>query len=416
VPLKDSALAVLVTVIWGLNFVVIDEGLGDVPPLLFVALRFAVVLVPAVFLVPRPAVPWRTLATVGLFLSAGQFGLLYTALAVGMPAGLASLVLQAQVLFSVALAAGVLHERPTGRQVAGTLIGLGGLAVVAAGRSAETPWPGLLLALAAALSWASGNIASRQARVASGLSMTVWSALFVPVPLFVLALVVDGPAAVGEGLLHLGPGSLLSTAYTAILASLVGYGIWNTLLARHAAARVVPFTLLVPPIGILTAWLVQGERPGPAEVAGGAVLLVGVAVAVLRPPSAQPEEVDGGEVRGQGDQVVRPVDQQHPVLAGRAADRADPGHDVGGEQVGGRGEADPLAAAVDRELAPAPAPGGEIDVAVDDVGGLPLRGELLGLGPDPGREGGQERSVEPEPARGRDGEQEFERHQGSSTT
>jgi O-acetylserine/cysteine efflux transporter len=281
VPLKDALLALTVALIWGMNFVVIDEGLGDMPPLLFVALRFVVVLLPTVFLVPRPNVPWRTLATVGLYLCVGQFGLLYTALATGMPPGLASLVLQAQVLFTVVLAALRLHERPTRRQIVGTVIGAFGLAVVASGRSAETPLLGLLLSLAAALSWALGNIASRRAAVASGFSMTVWSALFVPIPLLGLALAIDGPNAVGTALTHLTLANVLSTAYTAYLASLVGYGIWNTLLARHPAALVVPFTLLVPPTGMLTAWIVQGEQPSPAEMLGGLTLLVGVAVTAI---------------------------------------------------------------------------------------------------------------------------------------
>jgi O-acetylserine/cysteine efflux transporter len=268
----------MVAVIWGMNFVVIDAGLAGVPPLLYVAMRFVVVLLPAVFLVPRPAVPWRTLATVGLFLSAGQFGLLYSALAAGMPPGLASVVVQAQVLFSVALAALRLHERPSVRQIVGTAVGAAGLALVAVGRSAETPLLALLLALGAALSWAAGNIASRQAKVVSGLSLTVWSAIFVPLPLLALALLVDGPHAVGSALIHLTVANVLATVYTAYLASLVGYGIWNTLLARHPAALVVPFTLLVPPIGIVTAWIVRGERPGLAEAVGGAVLLLGVAI------------------------------------------------------------------------------------------------------------------------------------------
>lgn len=274
----------LVALIWGMNFVVIDEGLGDMPPLLFVAIRFVVVLLPAIFLIPRPNVPWRTLAAVGLFLCVGQFGLLYTALAAGMPAGLASLVLQAQVIFTVGLAALRLHERPTTRQIVGTVIGAFGLAIVASGRSAETPLLGILLSLGAAMSWAMGNIVSRRAAVASGLSMTIWAALFVPIPLFALSLVIDGPAEIGTALTHLTLANVLSTAYTAYLASLVGYGIWNTLLARHATALVVPFTLLVPPIGLLTAWIVQGEQPGPAEAIGGLVLLAGVAVTALTTP------------------------------------------------------------------------------------------------------------------------------------
>ncbi len=277
-PIKDSLLAIMVAVIWGMNFTVIDEGLGGMPPLLFVTIRFVVVLLPAVFLIPRPAVPARVLVTVGLFLSVGQFGLLYSALALDMPPGLASLVLQAQVLFTVLLAALHLHERPTGRQIAGTAVGVIGLALVATGRSAQTPVLGLLLTLAAALSWATGNIASRQAKVASGLSMTVWSALVVPVPLLALSFLIDGPHEIGHALAHLSLANVLSTAYTAYLASLVGYGIWNTLLARHPAAVVVPFTLLVPAVGLLTAWIVQGEQPGVFEAAGGLVLLAGVAV------------------------------------------------------------------------------------------------------------------------------------------
>jgi O-acetylserine/cysteine efflux transporter len=292
VPLKDAMLAVLVAVIWGMNFVVIDEGLGGMPPLLFVALRFVVVLLPAVFLIPRPNVPWRTLATVGLFLSVGQFALLYSALAAGMPAGLASLVLQAQVLFTVALAALRLHERPSTQQIVGTVIGAFGLAVVASGRSSATPLLGLLLTLAAAMSWAAGNVASRRAAVTSGLSMTVWSALVAPIPLFAMSMIIDGPDEVGTALTHLTLANVLSTAYTAYLASLVGYGIWNTLLARHAAARVVPFTLLVPPIGILSAWIVQGEQPGPAEAVGGLVLLVGVAVTAIKRAQKAPSTAE----------------------------------------------------------------------------------------------------------------------------
>jgi O-acetylserine/cysteine efflux transporter len=281
VPARDVLLAVLVTVIWGVNFVVIDEGLDGMPPLVLVALRFVVVALPAVFLIPRPVVPWRTLVASAAFLSFGQFGLLYTSLAVGMPAGLASLVLQAQVILTVLIAAGWLRERPSRGQVAGIVVGAGGLAVVALGRSAETPLLGLLLCVAAALSWATGNVVTRRAGVASGLSMVVWSAVFVPVPMFALALAVDGPAEVGRSLAHLTLLNVVATFYTAYLASLVGYGVWNSLLARHPAASVVPFALLVPPVGMASAWLVQHERPGAAEIAGGLVLLAGVAVTVF---------------------------------------------------------------------------------------------------------------------------------------
>ena len=281
-PLKDQLLAVLVVVIWGTNFVVVDEGLDGVPPLLFVAMRFVVVLLPAVFLVKRPAARWQDVALVGAFMSCGQFGLLYLALAAGMPPGLASLVLQAQVLFTVLIATLSLGERPTRRQVVAIGIGAVGLAVVGFGRSATTPLVALLLTLAAALSWAIGNVLSRRIRSASGLSLTVWSAVWVPVPMFLLSLVVDGPDEVGHALTHLPATAIWATFYTAYLASLVGYGTWNLLLGRHPAAAVVPFALLVPVVGMLAAWLVQGETPNLAETVGGVLLLVGVAATTLR--------------------------------------------------------------------------------------------------------------------------------------
>lgn len=296
-PPRHVALAVLVALIWGANFVVIDLGLGDVPPTVFVAIRFVVVLVPALFLVPRPRLAWSDVVAVGVFMSLGQFALLYSALAVGMPAGLASLVLQAQVVVTVLVAALVLRERPSRTQVVGVVIGVVGLCVVAVGRSAATPALGLVLVVAAATSWALGNVAARRAvahapaptsppgtgahdrgGLAAGLSLTVWSATVVPLPLLALSLVVDGPQAVAHALTHPTVPAVLSTLYTAWLASLVGYGIWNTLLARHPAAAVVPYAMLVPVVGLSTAWLVQGEMPNAWEAVGGAVLLLGVAV------------------------------------------------------------------------------------------------------------------------------------------
>lgn len=281
-PLRDRVLALLVVLVWGLNFVVIDWGLTGVPPLLFVALRFLLVVFPAVLFVKRPAGRWQDVALVGLFLSVGQFGLLYSSLAAGMPPGLASLVLQVQAAFTITLGARILHERPRRPQVAGVVLGLAGLVVVALGRGGDIPLGAFVLCVGAAASWAAGNIASRRLAGVSGLSLTVWSGLVVPVPLAVLACLVSGPAAVGSAITHLSLVNWASTAYTAAGASLFGYGVWNTLLGRHKVAEVAPYTLLVPVVGIAAAATLRGERPTVWALAGGALLVTGVAVATLR--------------------------------------------------------------------------------------------------------------------------------------
>lgn len=280
-PFKHSALAVLVMIIWGANFVVIDEGLADVPPLLFLSFRFVLVALPLVFFIPRPKASWRAVVAVGAFMSLGQFGLLYIALDLGMPAGLASLILQAHVIMTIVIAAIALKESPTRRQVVGASIGTLGLLVVVIAHGATAPVIPVLVMLGAALSWATGNVVARRAGVASGLSLVVWSALVVPLPALLMSLVVDGPDEVSRAVTHLSGVAIASTAYTAIGASIIGYGIWNSLLARHPASAVVPFVLLVPVIGIMTAWLVQGEVPTVLELIGGLVMLAGVAVATI---------------------------------------------------------------------------------------------------------------------------------------
>lgn len=284
---RDSLLAVLVAAAWGFNFVAIEWGMTpvdgeSVPPLLFVAIRFTLVALPAVFLLPRPSAPWWAVAAVGVFMSLGQFGFLYVSMDAGMPAGLASLVLQAQVVLTILIAAAALRERPTRAQTVGVALGCAGLLVVALGRGGHVPLAALGLCLLAALSWAVGNVVARAAKVPGGLSLTVWSALVVPVPLLALSALLDGPDGVVDGLGAFGWQAGLSTLYTVVFASFVGYGIFNTLLARYPSSAVVPWILLVPPVGMLSAWLCLGERPTAGELLGGAVLVAGVLVA-MRP-------------------------------------------------------------------------------------------------------------------------------------
>ncbi|WP_028651983.1 EamA family transporter [Nocardioides halotolerans] len=277
---RHTMLAVLTAAIWGFNFVVIQWGMAGVPPLLFGAVRFLAVAAPAVLLlVPRPRVAAWKIAAVGTFLSLGQFAFLYVSIDAGMPAGLASLVLQSQVVITILAATVVLRELPTRAQLAGVLLGSAGLVVVAAGRDGHVPLGALVLCVCAACSWAVGNVVVRALKVPGGLSLTVWSALVAPVPMVALSLLVDGPDGVSAGLSAFGWKAVVSTAYTAVLASFVGYGAWNSLLARYPSSQVVPWVLLVPPVGIVSAWLCLGETPGAAELAGGGVLVLGVLVA-----------------------------------------------------------------------------------------------------------------------------------------
>lgn len=273
--------AILAAIIWGSNFVVIDIGLREFPPLLFAALRFTFVALPAVFLVPRPRVRLRWLAAVGLCLGAGQFGLLFTGLALGVPAGLASLVMQAQAMFTLIFAAIILREPLHRRLALGTVVASAGLVVIGLGSSASVALGALLLVVGGAASWGLGNVCTRLARAPAGLGLVVWSGLVSPLPLLALSLALEGPARDVHALTSLQLPSVLALAYVVVFSSLIAYGIWLTLLGRYPADRVAPFSLLAPLVGMATAWAAFGERPGLIELAGAVVVLAGLSLIML---------------------------------------------------------------------------------------------------------------------------------------
>lgn len=303
-PRRHVALALLVVLIWGLNFVVIHVGLKTFPPLLFVALRFGVMAPFGLLILRRgPGVPARWVIAIGLFLSAGQFGLLFVSIDQGMPVGLASLVLQVQVLFTLAIAVAVLGERPGRVQLAGAAVAFGGLAVIAAGRAHGVPLGALGLCIAAGASWAVGNVCTRIARAPDPIALVMWSALVPPLPLFALSLAFEDHAAISRAVTHPRAGGLLALAYVIVASTVVAYGIWTWLLARHPASRVAPFTLLVPVVGILAAWAALNERPGAAELCGAVVVLGGLALTTWDPAF---------ERSGRGRRAGEAADSVHP--------------------------------------------------------------------------------------------------------
>lgn len=281
-------LAVLVAVAWGVQFVIVGKALAHFPPLLFAAIRFAFVAFPAMLFIPKPNLRWSKIIAVGLTISAAQFGLQYLALAQGMPPGLLSLVLQSQVGFTLVIAVLFLREHPSRRQVAGLVVAGAGVLIIAVGYGRSAPILPLLLVLFAGLSWGTGNVLTRSCGSQSGFSLTIWSSLAAPLPLLVLSLLTEGPRRDWESVTHPTMPVISALLYTIVIASLFGYGAWSRLLARYESRLVAPFSLLVPPIGMLTAWLVESEIPTTDELSGGALMILGALLCLIpeRRPSA----------------------------------------------------------------------------------------------------------------------------------
>ncbi|QXJ23546.1 EamA family transporter [Actinomadura graeca] len=301
---RHVLLATLIAAIWGFNFVPIKIALDDFPPILLAALRFTAAALPAVFFVRRPPVPARWLALVGVPLGVGQFALLFIAMRMGMPAGLSSVVLQVQAIFTALFAALLLRERPGPRQAAGMVVAFTGVALLGVAQAGGgSPVPAFLLCLAGAASWGLSNVAMRRMNMRAAarepvdaFGFMVWMSLVPPVPLFALSLIFEGPGAVPDAVEHASLPGIASLAYIAYLSTLVGFGAWGWLMRRYEASTVAMYSLLVPPFGLVSAAVCLGEHVDATRLLGAALIITGVAAGSVRPAArraAGPDPVLG---------------------------------------------------------------------------------------------------------------------------
>jgi len=278
--LRDMGLAVLTSLIWGFAYVTYQFGLESFSAAQLSALRFFIACLPIVF-VPRPKVPWWTLLVIGVVMFAGQFLLLMIAYALGMPAGLGSVTQQVQAVFTVLLAAVLLGEIPTWRQGAGMAVAFAGLALIGFTIGADLKPAAFALAMAAALSWAIGNIVVKRIPNAPVFSLMVWCSLIAIWPLLAFSWAFDPQPSILHAIAHASWLSLAVAFYLAVPSTLVGYGLWAYLLRRYPAPVVAPFALLSPATGIVSSALLLGEKFSPLRIAGMALILLGLAVIVM---------------------------------------------------------------------------------------------------------------------------------------
>lgn len=280
---RHLLLILAVVAVWGTNFVIIKFALAHLPPLLLAALRFALAAFPLVLLVRRPAASWGNLALYGLAIGVGQFALLFYAMQRDITPGLASLVVQAQVFFTVALAVMIDKERLRPYQWVAALIALTGIVIIASHTDGHTTLAGLLLTLGAAFFWALGNMASRAAGPVDVLAYVAWSSLFAVPPLLLLSLWLEGWPRIAAGLAQADAATWAAVAWQSLGNTIFGYGVWAWLLARYPAATVAPFSILVPVFGIGASALLMGESLPPWKLLATGLVMAGLALNLLWP-------------------------------------------------------------------------------------------------------------------------------------
>ena len=257
-PPLHLLLALGVMAVWGTNFVVIKLALAHLPPLTLAALRFTLAFLPMALFIKRPAVPLKNLATYGVLIGAGQFGLLFTAMRADITPGLASLVVQTQVFMTIGLSMRLTGEKIAPYQIAAMALAVAGLATIGWHTDGSATPLGLLLVLGAALSWSLGNMTARAAGPVPMLNYVVWSSVFAVPPLFAMALLTEGWPKMAAGVAAADWTTWGAVVWQAVGNTMFGYAAWGWLLGKHPAAEVAPLALLVPVFGLGSSALLLG--------------------------------------------------------------------------------------------------------------------------------------------------------------
>ncbi|MEO9654392.1 EamA family transporter [Marinomonas sp.] len=277
---KHMLLGLAIIFVWGFNFVVIKWGLDDLTPMMLGGLRFLVIAVIGSLFFSRPKTPLKWIIAYALALNFGQFAFLFTGMMFGMPAGLASLVLQSQVIFTLIFAVFLLKEIVRPYQILAIGIAASGLSVIGFADSNTTlTILGFALTLAAASSWALGNIITKaiiQKGYDANINLIIWSCWIPPILFFICAYFIDGSHVMWENLIGIDWKTLATLAYLSLFATLGGYGLWSFLMARYPAGTVAPLTLGVPVVGISSSALLLDEQISQAQWAGIALVLLGL--------------------------------------------------------------------------------------------------------------------------------------------
>lgn len=279
-PFTHILLAILVSAIYGVAFVAIKFSVTELPPLLVTGYRYLFAALPLVFFVPVPKAPVRLLVAYGVTQGVLMFGLIFSAIRLGMPPGLASLVVQMQVFFTVLFSVIAFGEKPRRHEIAGAIVAIGGICLIGFAEAEITPAVPFLMVIGSAAAWGLANVIAKAAKPTAMLGFVGWSSLAAPLPLFLLSMLFEGTTF---GLPDHVPSAtaVFSIAFLAYPTTVFNFAAWIFLLRSHPAATVTPFALLIPVFGMASTAIVFGETLTPLATAGSALIFLGLAINVF---------------------------------------------------------------------------------------------------------------------------------------
>jgi len=276
--LKDLFIALGITFIWGINFSFIKIGLGSLNPFLLAGLRFLLCALPLVFFIKPPETSFKYVIAYGLFFGVGLWGILYLGMFYGISAGVASIVLNLGVFFAVILSYFVLKEKMTVYNNIGFILALAGIAIIFLVTDGTVTLIGMLFVILAAVSLAVIQIIVKKANTKEAFAFLIYSTLFPPIPLFIMAYFMQGESVFIDFAQSLDKQALISIAFQVYPTTLFGYWVWNLLLAKYPVNLLMPLSLLIPIFGLFGSYILLGEEVGLYKVLACFIIVIALII------------------------------------------------------------------------------------------------------------------------------------------
>lgn len=275
----DLFTGVLVTVIWGCNFSVIELGLKSLDPFVLTLLRFTFCAIPLVFFMKKPDnVSYASLATYGVLFGVGLWWVVNFAMYSGLSAGMSSVFLQFSAFFTIIMSRIFLAEAINKVHGIGIFLSISGLLMILYYSEETSTISGILLVLLAAFSWSLCNVIVKMKKPADMVAFIVWSSLFSVPAIFVMTLLFEGIKPFQSLVSDFTWGAGFSIFFQCYITTIFGYKTWNNLMKKYPASAVAPLSLIVPLAGILASYLFFNEHLSTAQFVAITVVFMGIAV------------------------------------------------------------------------------------------------------------------------------------------
>lgn len=275
---KDFIIAILITFMWGVNFSFIKLGLASLDPFMLAGLRFFLCAIPLVFFIKKPDVKFIYIVSYGLFFGVGLWGILYLGMHFGISAGVASIVLQLGVFFTVILSYFILKEKIDIYNKIGFILALSGILLVFLVTDGTVTLLGMLFVILSAVSWAILNIIIKKANTKDVFAFLIWSTLFPPIPLFLLAYFMQGDIVFINFFENIDTNAIISIVFQVYPTTILGYWVWNSLLTKYPVSIVSPLSLLIPIFGLLGSFVLFNEEIGIYKIVASLIILLGLVI------------------------------------------------------------------------------------------------------------------------------------------